>query len=288
MNRASAPQTPEKQRATPPGPQKPRNASVALFDPSDDLFPESTSDTATTEAPGPSKEAVARSQRLRDAVVANGRFGPKWSATKWALEMDQLSRALSGDESRLDVALDWYVAHIGTPYTPEAFSASAFREKFQKIEAAIARSKKGIETPLKQTYKDVKDPDADGVVKRVLNTPWVKVTREDLEVVVRRSFANSKAAFARFETAKLSKENEWYRKIVFYRLGAPELVVENWMIAMYKKYAKWEDWSGNTKNLVWRADHPEFVKLIDQTVREQHGGYSQPQIRDEILAGLQG
>ena len=89
------------------------------------------------------------SKRLADAISENkGCFrtpGVEWNKQMILLLKKDLydksaHNPLIGAIKRASLVLKWYSEHMNDPYVPIAESAKAFREKFLRIEAAIARS----------------------------------------------------------------------------------------------------------------------------------------------------
>ena len=64
------------------------------------------------------------------------------SEVKWVPHFVKLQTEDKIDFERIKLVLDWYVIHITDRYTPKAYSAKGFRQKFLQIEAAMEQDEK--------------------------------------------------------------------------------------------------------------------------------------------------
>ena len=67
---------------------------------------------------------------------------------KWAGHFKKLRKVDEISPDRIDNVLRWYVNHMRDKYTPKAFSAKTFRNKFLDIEQAKERDKKQMDLTL--------------------------------------------------------------------------------------------------------------------------------------------
>lgn len=82
------------------------------------------------------------SMKLFEVISRVRRVVKTMSMTKWDREMKALVEHDGVPIGEVIVAIEQYGTIIGGEYVPEAWSAGNFREKFRKIQAAIARKGK--------------------------------------------------------------------------------------------------------------------------------------------------
>lgn len=84
---------------------------------------------------------VKQAERLAEIVGKNKKIhvdGRKINA--WAKSIEQLNKIEGVAIERIESALEGYACNIGRDYVPVIESGKSFREKFTKLEAAIARN----------------------------------------------------------------------------------------------------------------------------------------------------
>lgn len=82
----------------------------------------------------------AMAKLLATAIGNHGGIRVPYKVSAWATSFRLLRDKDGVDFARVDKVLVWYCQNIGGTYTPQAMSASAFREKFLRIEAAMHRA----------------------------------------------------------------------------------------------------------------------------------------------------
>lgn len=78
-----------------------------------------------------------RAVELHKALAKKRKIFRKVNINKWKMEFKNLSVKDGVEKSHIKEVLNWYIKHIGEEYMFKAYSASAFREKFDSIAAAM-------------------------------------------------------------------------------------------------------------------------------------------------------
>jgi hypothetical protein len=205
--------------------------------------------------------------KLQEALKRRLNYRKAWNQTKWADEFRVLRDTLDQDTDRLEAALDWYCAHAGEEYVPEAFSAGSFRGKFLAVEQQMKRRLADAPLPL--------SPEAKEVLVRVDHLVWPKGAKLGLPNMVQRSldnyiaFGNQLRAFSdqmfgvqghptrlRLQYANI------HSKVKGVYLGGNVSTIRQWVERVHELVADWDDWSGNLKPWAWSVTH----KLVQQDV----------------------
>jgi hypothetical protein len=85
--------------------------------------------------------AVVAAKKLYTALAGKRKIMAQPNLMKWAATLRRFLASGQVDKKEFRQTLQWYIANIGQPFVPQAFSADAFVQKYVKIESAIARSK---------------------------------------------------------------------------------------------------------------------------------------------------
>lgn len=79
---------------------------------------------------------------LANAITKNGLVRRRIFIKKWIASFKELRTGDGMEEKRIKEVLKWFLLHIKDDYTPKAYSASGFRKKFFRIEAAMKLDRK--------------------------------------------------------------------------------------------------------------------------------------------------
>lgn len=63
----------------------------------------------------------------------------------WTPHFRKLRRVDEVEAARIEAVLKWFVNHLRDKYTPRAYSAKSFRQKFLEIEDAMERDQKQLD-----------------------------------------------------------------------------------------------------------------------------------------------
>ena len=268
------------------------HASVSLDKPKDNAGGFGSSDSMNTlpptdlvsPLPTPSRELRA-TQKLHDAVVRRYSHAPKYRSSAWIKEFQSLWKELTDPPKkrwpRMGAVLDWYCEHIGeNQYLPDVRSAKSFREKFGKLEAAMqkaqeANSPEEIEEP---------HPETQYILEEVEGLYWPKGSAQQLPAAIDRSAKNMSRFYSVLKAVDpedLSPDAKFLRERILAEMHGVDFDLPNWFRTVQKK-ASWDDWTGNLKNEIWRADHPNFFKQADAWIREWTSQSIKPKHWEEI------
>lgn len=205
--------------------------------------------------------------KLQEALKRRLNYRKAWNQTKWADEFRVLRDTLDQDTDRLEAVLDWYCAHAGEEYVPEAFSAGSFRGKFLAVEQQMKRRLADAPLPL--------SPEAKEVLVRVDHLVWPKGAKLGLPNMVQRSldnyiaFGNQLRAFSDqmlgvqgHPTRLRLQYAHIHSKVKGVYLGGNVSTIRQWVERVHELVADWDDWSGNLKPWAWSVTH----KLVQQDV----------------------
>lgn len=208
----------------------------------------------------------ATATRLRSEICkAQARTIP-YSRTRWADEIRKLRESLSdGAESRITQVLDWYVRHIGKEYIPVAFSAEAFRRKFDQIEAAAKRAEARTPTA---TITD----EARSIVKRLTMKQWPTGSGADLATVVQLSLNNYRDFLTKVRQANpVRKATKDFQKHILDKWRYVEDAIQSWFTTVWDRLKRWKDWNGSLAQWVWRFDRDE-VTAVGRSLASRYTG----------------
>ena len=170
---------------------------------------------------------------------------------KWAGALAVLTRRHGVQPVQL--LMDWYVANIGKPYVPAAWSAKAFKAKYEDIEAARQRDEQA--TPVPTTAVGAK------ICHRLEMMHWPKKSRDKLPQAVERHllFWDVWLAQARKTAADITtqadmlpeglqraKQSRKARRVcvAVETFGTTAGFVAAFFSGYNRKISNWADWSG--------------------------------------------
>lgn len=114
-----------------------------------------------------------RADRLATIIQSHIKINKNAKVSQWYKEIEKLYNVDGVELKRIDTVLDWFEKNISDQYTPVAHSASTFREKFSRLELAVARTTTSkVEDQSKRwgvkkdVAKDPKMPYKKGVIRR--------------------------------------------------------------------------------------------------------------------------
>lgn len=173
----------------------------------------------------------------------------------WARQFQRLRELDKVPEDEIATVLTWYLPHLGTPYTPEAFSGESFRNKFDAIKRAMERDG-GPAIAISTEAKEI--------AKR-LDTyhNWPKGSASQLPKVVQQSLNNYSVFLKRLN--KLRNAHEERHRIHRFltwlapHLGRPKDFMVSWFETVLSRIAKWDEWSGDLKHFTFKHDHKIFM-----------------------------
>lgn len=186
----------------------------------------------------------------------------------WAKQFAALRQLDGIDSGRIQKALEGYAKIIGGPYSPQAYSATAFRRKFVNIEEAVQRS----ESPAakrKQVLDAVQVSDrAKQIASNLDYWGWPKGAKKDVPVLVQtcldgfRQFRIKVTALAdrQLKSWTVTRLAVHIRDSIAGGYSTAAGFTQWWVRGRFDMVNGWEAWSGNLKSLAWDGDprHERF------------------------------
>lgn len=233
----------------------------------------STPATAKLVPTGQDKD---NADRLYQAVFAAGKVvNRRWSKLDWAKQFTLLRIGCAGADCSEN--LEWYCAHIGDQYVPQAWSAKSFRLKYPAIICAHERwLKKNPTVEITDHAKQVF-----GYIKR-LN--WPKGSAANLPAAIQLSLDNYRKFIRPIHL--LSEGKGPFRllsKGIIHRWGEARHVVQKHFENVWRGVKKWEAWSGDIFRYVW-SPAEDSVRQIGLGLAVKWGKQNQ---WDELLKEIE-
>lgn len=238
----------------------------------------------TQEVPPPSKATEQdrkRACRLHDMLVKHRKLFSTPSIPKWADEFRRLREQLGAGQDRVDPLLDWYEQHLPDRYTPQAYSARTFRDKFAQLEAAAERCRCKASPCKPEAPPPELDKAGQRVLAELLELHWPKGSAAQVPHVVAASLAAYRDFLRRLKEAELPRKLSDFRGYLLDTLSDPATFVSGYLERECARYARWEDWSGTVQPLSPTARR--FVQLGYEFSQEWCGG---PERWDELMRAV--
>lgn len=216
---------------------------------------------------------------LRDGLVAKMVTLKKVSMKNWARVFARLCQRY--DPVRVKKVLDWYTPRIRSPYTPLAFSARGFDEKFERIEQAMLRG-------LKKTEEVTISPAAARIAKYLTNMLiWPKGSESQVPAVVQKSLDAAEDLKRRL-LAREDRGGRGQAKTAAHVAGwtartqllYPSDFVQTWMQQLHYRLCNWQEWSGKLMPFAFRPDDDRFRNDGRGWAKEYCGN---PDVWDQLM-----
>jgi len=173
-------------------------------------------------------------------------------------------------KEEIEIALDWYCENFQDKWTPKCYTPKIFREKFDRVVAAMKRSE--TENPTVEISDD-----AERIVERLKAKIWPKGSERQLPQFVQSSLDQ----FSWFRSQVVRQANQLSpacvtniqermritrHKNLLVHLGetlpSPSRFVETWFNNIWKRINGWDAWNGNLAPLSLDVNSTEFEKHI--------------------------
>jgi len=214
-------------------------------------------DPTTKSDTTPSEFDTKQARKLAYAIKSKRKLMRRFHIKSWADEFRKLRQLDGVSKQRIKSALKWYVANIGGEYTPQAFSAHAFRAKFAQIEAGSKRQWKG-----KQEVSI--EPLAQEILETLSQLRWPKSSKDQLPEVVQTSLNN----FREFAKGLAILLDDPLANHLLGHLGTPRSFLERWFRKVHADVANWTDWNGNLQPYVFSRQSKRLYGLGMQLVSQ--------------------
>ena len=173
-------------------------------------------------------------------------------------------------KEEIEIALDWYCENYKDKWTPKCYTPKIFREKFDRVVAAMKRSE--TENPTVEISDD-----AERIVERLKAKIWPKGAERQLAPFVQSSL--DQFSWFRSQVIKqaghlgpecISNIQERMKvtrhKNLLVHLGealpSPTHFVEMWFGNVWKRVNGWDAWNGNLAPLSLDVNSKDFEKYI--------------------------
>jgi hypothetical protein len=252
--------------------------SVEKGTPSMSLFPTDTTATNGTTT----DEDKAHARRLYQIVKDKKLLGAnEVRPSTWARYVTMLRVKQGVTDERISAALEWYSTNAGRKYVPEIFCGRALKEKFDKLERAMLRSREKGEGI-------VISSDAEKALKNVDGLGWPKGSKARLPAAVQLTVENRGKLVGRlaplrdfYEKGKASEDRrvriDSGRKFnianaVLAALGlSPVAFASAWFRRVHGTVLHWDAWSGEFSGFVFDPAN-DYTKKWGQRVCQEFSG----------------
>lgn len=228
--------------------------------------------------------------QFRKALEIKGKISHKLGSCKsWDIQFAVLRR--NHDESKIKTVLDWYCDNLGDKFIPEAFSAKAFRFKFESIESAIGRTEEMKSTKPKKeiTAKDLNK--AEGrVFDAIKNYHWKGDVKVQLPTAIRQTLLNQHKLFLiiardlafnelnKKQKSKFKALHEWIKAAQRYPAGFGM----DWFESLYNRVGNWDDWNGDIYKSSFNVMNAKHLAKILYPFATSYGSDAQEVLSDFI------
>lgn len=202
----------------------------------------------------------ASARKLRKAIVEGGFVYTRslGSSDSWANEFYQLRKFAS--EEQIGLVLDWYIQNIGKEYIPFAFSAAAFRKKYNNL--LLVMNRKGAPT------EKVQEESETGKEYLIHINSWNWASPHVDKSQIKYVFLKNAESYRKLTKAIASTYKELYSKSLnheFYldtmkgHIKNAEEFAYREMEEAFKKYGEWKEWNGNIAKTIFDVKNEKQV-----------------------------
>lgn len=181
--------------------------------------------------------------------------------SSWADHVRLLRTTDKVDERRISRVMDWYRKAIGGEFVPQVFSGEAFRQKFDRLEAAAKRDILNTATV---------GPEATKVATRLQALGWPKGSAEAIPAACQACWdayaawlAEVATYTAHLQQSPQAADKRLHRLAVHIgrKLPAPAHFVEQWMRAVNARVQAWDGWSGELAPYIFKPEAKRFQAM---------------------------
>lgn len=208
---------------------------------------------------------------LHEAVLPLNVLRPGCKPSTWPAHFAKLRTLDKKIDAEVCEVFAWYLTVVGKDYMPEAWSGSSFREKFEKIKAAMEKDRKKkpvlvLNLSVSAEAKKVADTWLTNMTCSGRDVtklyPLVELTIQGWRTLLRKLHAASdKTSLDLFD--KLKSE-----------FRSPEEFARAWWVHVEDVTSTWGKWNGDLKAMTFRPDHWAFKRLLQTAFPDDRGLYS--------------
>lgn len=200
------------------------------------------------------------------ALMLKARRTDKVDLRVWTADFCRLSKLKSGDE--IEAALTWLEQHAQDEFCPKVFSASSFRHKFDKIQAAMNRGTEKWDS-LPEVEVTI---DAHKVARNLGGLIWPRAEKQDELKAIQVSLNNYRAWMNSLRETKIRcPEHAGLFECLLALGGDPLGFVEAWFANLHRVAWEVEGWAGKLGRHVVKTDSLKFQKIVNGWLQEYLG-----------------
>ena len=184
----------------------------------------------------------------------------------WADHFRLLRTKDKKTKAEIEEALNWYCENYQDKWTPKCYTPKIFREKFERVVAAMKRS---MPEPVEIEITD----ETKRIVERLKSNQWPKGSEHQLPTCVQKSLSNyettrtqiieiANATDPESETNSQDRLRMTRKKNLLNHLinilPAPSHFVQTWFEDIWNQINGWEAWGGNLETLSFRPSSRKF------------------------------
>ena len=199
-------------------------------------------------------QAKVWAETLRKTLSGKRKLSASYSLTSSVEEFTRLRRVQS--PQRIETVLAWYVAHLGDEFCPQAYSARAFRDKFDQI----ARACDSSDNPQEEVSEE-----SNATARRLVNEYKFPIeVAGRLPILLERSRKAWIVFRCKMESLRekgMSLPAKDTRHLAFLNWvlkNQSPVFVENWFVLLSSKYGHLPHYSGSSLNLAFKPNSPVF------------------------------
>jgi len=201
---------------------------------------------------------------LAETLQANNLLVKRPNLNKWANQFRLLRTIGDVSPARIRLALMWYRVNIRGQYTPKAYSADSFREKYQAINDAMWRGDTPPSTTITEAAKKISNK---------LGLYWPGKEAEHELAFIQATLDAHHDLAARLHTARNRTTGLDHRLLdhLLIQISGAEQFTECWTHRVHHIACTWPKWRGNLLRWALRLDGKMFVEQAEKWVAEYCG-----------------
>lgn len=208
-----------------------------------------------TTGVGSTPVAMELATTLANALRAGRKVQRRVDVSKWVKPMQALVDAHTKEE--VSQVLEWYTANLDKEFTPQAYSARSFKEKYPAI--LKASSLQPVQVPVSKLAQEI--------VEILTIKHWPKGSATQLPNVVQHSLDNYVVFLKKLRALREANDDlimeSWLRYLTD-NLHTPVNHVTLWFEDIWLDYHRFERWTGNLTPSIWTPEHGRFSgKMCD-------------------------
>lgn len=212
------------------------------------------------------------SHKLQKIIQNKIKINKNSQVHKWPDIFRRIRKVDKIDKTRIKNVLNWYSTNIGGTYIPVAHSASAFRDKFTRLESAMKRDK---EINYKKEIEI--SSEAKKISKKLSYLHWPKDSASLLTQTIQITLDNYTKFHKKYNKLDISKYKgceSLYKHLKEVFIKHPEFFTIRWMKDINNKIENWDKWNGDLIKLAFNENSKYFDSAAQIWSIEYCGSYT--------------